>query len=200
MSAPIFLDFEATGLHKLSYPIQVAWGSTLDNVESWYIQPAKGWTFWSRDAEAMHGLSRELLAEVGRPVREVAERMSAALAGKVVYADGLPWDNFWLDELFYAAQVKREFDIRDAWDLFRQHIPTRPTLEDAMFSTQASALAVKDAVLSQLNAKARAQVPGREHQAETDTRYLIATWLLIQERKREYQSAWDAHTFGVPMG
>ena len=128
MNAPIFLDFEATGLHKLSYPIQVAWGSTLDNVESWYIQPAKGWTFWSRDAEAMHGISRELLAEVGRPVREVAERMNAVLAGKVVYADGLPWDNFWLDELFYAALIKREFDIRDAWELFRQHVPVRPTL------------------------------------------------------------------------
>lgn len=69
-----------------------------------------------------------------------------------------------------------------------------------MFSTQASALAAKDAVLSLLDAKARALVPGRAHQAETDTRYLIATWTLIQERKREHQSAWDAHAFGIPMG
>ena len=104
MNAPIFLDFEATGLHKLSYPIQVVCGGTLDDVEDWYIRPAKGWTFWSLEAEEMHRLSRELLAEVGRPAREVAERMNAVLAGKVVYADGLPWDNFWLDELFQPGQ------------------------------------------------------------------------------------------------
>lgn len=53
------------------------------------------------------GRSRELLADVGRSAREVAERMNAVLAGQVVYADGLPWDNFWLGELFHAAELER---------------------------------------------------------------------------------------------
>lgn len=100
---PTFLDFEASGLDPQSYPIQVGWTASYTSADCIYIRPVESWTYWSLEAEAIHGLPPRLLSDVGRPVAEVAERLNQALEGQTVYCDGLPWDRHWLDRLFEAG-------------------------------------------------------------------------------------------------
>jgi hypothetical protein len=97
-----FLDCEASSLHETaSYPIEVAWGHvTTGIVRSYLINPAAipEWTDWDPAAQAVHGLSREYLAEHGEHPRVVAEALAKDLRGQAVYATSHV-DREWVDRL-----------------------------------------------------------------------------------------------------
>src|SRR3546814_8676472 len=68
---PLFtIDFEASGLGEFTYPIEIgiaAWRAPNLPVETWssLISPPMAWgqhRIWSREGEAVHGISREELA------------------------------------------------------------------------------------------------------------------------------------------
>jgi hypothetical protein len=176
---PIFLDFEASGLTHESFPIQVAWGSAQDDVACHYIKPATRWTYWSLDAEAIHGIAPERLNE-GLAPGEICERMNAALAGQAVYADGLPMDQFWLSRLYDAGNLRPTFELRNALDLFCDAIPVRPSLAEALLSRPEHLRIVQESVFDEIMNRARGEIPGRRHRADVDTRYLIRAWEMIQ--------------------
>lgn len=72
----LFLDIEASGLRRGSFPIEVgvAWLSIVDiGSRAELIEPAPHWnrSSWSPDSEAVHGISRGVLACRGRPAEEV---------------------------------------------------------------------------------------------------------------------------------
>ncbi|HET7308203.1 MAG TPA: hypothetical protein VFK24_10400 [Gammaproteobacteria bacterium] len=118
MNLPHFLDFEASGLHPDSYPIEVAWSLPDGRIETRLIQPHEDWTHWDANAEAMHGISRGELTGYGRPIAEVATAMNAALAGCTVYTDAVDYDRFWAGALFSYADAKPTFDFADIQMLF----------------------------------------------------------------------------------
>jgi hypothetical protein len=97
-----FLDSEASSLDEtFSYPIEVAWGHlTTGIIRSYLINPCaiKSWTDWDPAAQAVHGLSRDYLAEHGLPPRRVAEEVVRDLAGQEVYVTAIE-DKGWVDEL-----------------------------------------------------------------------------------------------------
>ncbi len=102
-----FLDFEASSLARHSYPIEVAWVFEDGRSEAHLIRPAPDWTDWAVAAEAIHGISRDMLIAEGRPVIEVALRAVDALSGHDLYASAPSWDGKWMSILLRAADLPR---------------------------------------------------------------------------------------------
>lgn len=102
-----FLDFEASSLGKHSFPIDVAWVFEDGRAASRLIRPAEGWVDWSAEAEAIHGISRQMLQRDGQPVDQVAAEMVEALAGHDLYASAPSWDGKWLSVLLRAGGFGR---------------------------------------------------------------------------------------------
>ena len=103
----VFLDFEASSLAADSYPIEVGWVMEDGSAEDHLIRPAPAWTDWDPMAEAIHGLSREVLLARGEPHEEVASRMMQVLAAHEVFASAPSWDGKWLSVLLRAAGYPR---------------------------------------------------------------------------------------------
>ncbi|MCB5176460.1 3'-5' exonuclease [Microvirga lenta] len=103
----VFLDFEASSLGKHGYPIEVAWVFASGGEESHLIRPHSSWTDWSAEAEAVHGIPRQVLMEEGMPLEEVAQRMTTVLTGRALYASAPSWDGQWLSKLLRAAGLPR---------------------------------------------------------------------------------------------
>jgi len=111
----VFLDFEASSLAKLSYPIEVAWVFEDGASETHLIQPAPQWTDWDAEAEAIHRISRETLQNEGDPHDAVARRMVDQLSGHSLFASAPSWDGKWLSALLRAAKLPRHaLRLRDS--------------------------------------------------------------------------------------
>lgn len=153
------IDFEASGLHPESYPIEAGWSLPDGTVKSMLINPAcvPQWTHWDFNAEyATHQLSRARLIRIGSQPREVAEAMNADIKGLTVYSDNAGQDGFWCDVLFEAAGVERAFAIDDYWALLYR-------------------LGVRDEKRrTRLLEIAQAHTPGPYHRAGADVRLMLA--------------------------
>jgi len=110
-STPTIIDIEASGFGSHSYPIEV--GIVTGNGEKYcaLICPQPDWLHWEDSAEEVHGISREMLFEHGRPPREVAERLNRMLSGTTIYTDGWVVDKPWLIRLYQAARLDMTFRI-----------------------------------------------------------------------------------------
>ena len=126
----IVLDFEASSLSDISYPIEVGVALALKvdgplRVWSSLIQPGRDWTFrqdWDPAAERVHHIPPALLA-TGQTPSEVAKALNAII-GPVgqAYCDGGHYDGLWLERLFKSARVEPAFVL---WDLARLFLPNR---------------------------------------------------------------------------
>jgi hypothetical protein len=116
----VFLDFEASSLAKLSYPIEVAWVFEDGREESHLIRPAAQWTDWDAAAEAIHHIPRARLEAEGTPHDVVARRMIETLTGHDLFASAPSWDGKWLSALLRAAKLPRHaLRLRDTEDAQR---------------------------------------------------------------------------------
>lgn len=152
---PITIDVEASGFGRGSFPVEV--GLVLpDGMRHCYlIAPARSWTHWDDEAEAVHGISRERLLSYGRPIPDVAWRLNALLGSKTVYSDAWSFDMSWLGKLFDAANLLQSFRIAD--------------ISELMDAPQHGAWqAVKQQVIAELGVK--------RHRASSDARILQETW------------------------
>ncbi|MCF8977945.1 MULTISPECIES: hypothetical protein [Pseudomonas syringae group] len=105
-----FIDFEASGIAPDSYPIEVAVVSSEASYSS-LIMPARYWTYWSFDAQDMHGLSQDQLREQGDTPGAVARQMNQLFSGQVLCSDS-PQDVFWFDVLYEAADLRPTFELK----------------------------------------------------------------------------------------
>ncbi|QAY78348.1 transcriptional regulator [Sphingosinicella sp. BN140058] len=103
----VFIDFEASSLGKTGYPIEVGWVFEDGRSENHLIRPAPQWTDWDERSEAIHGISRDKLADEGTAHDVVARRLIEALAGHRVFASAPSWDGKWLSALLRAAGLPR---------------------------------------------------------------------------------------------
>lgn len=167
---PIFLDFEASSLASGSYPIEVAWGSSEDSIDSHLISPAgiATWTDWSNAAQQLHGLTREQLLSEGKQPIWVARRMNEQLAGQIVYTDNPDYDGFWLEQLFKrSAGLKPSFRLAHVDGL----------LVGLICSDSADHSNVVR-VLRTMKQMARQSVAG-QHRAAADVQYLLKLYALV---------------------
>ncbi len=106
------IDVEASGLHFDSYPIEVAILSS-DQPQSWLIAPQPTWTHWDPNAEALHGITREMLRADGLSCTAVTQQLSAAIhrEDRVLYSDAAEWDWDWIRTLYVGADAVLDFNI-----------------------------------------------------------------------------------------
>ena len=110
---PAFLDVEASGFGRGSYPIEV--GAVLPDGGTFctLIRPEPGWTHWDPCAEQVHGIARATLEEHGQGTREVAQMLNDRLRGLTVLCDAWAHDFVWLSLLFEVAERVPLFRLRD---------------------------------------------------------------------------------------
>lgn len=117
------IDFEASCLprHGRSFPIEVGIAGN-GHAESWLIRPHESWAGWnwSKEAQALHGLSLEQVQQEGRPARLVLEQLAAAANGCRLVADSVI-DQYWLETLAIAARMDAPFDIDHVALLLDEH-------------------------------------------------------------------------------
>lgn len=100
MLIPPFIDVEASGFGRGSYPVEIGLALTDGSSMCRIIKPLEGWTHWDQEAEELHGISRQEVVESGYEAREVALWLNDQLSGKIVYTDAWGNDNSWVSRLF----------------------------------------------------------------------------------------------------
>lgn len=108
---PNVIDIEASGLGTGSYPIEVGVVLGCGSNYCSLITPASAWQHWDRQAEQVHGISRDTLFMYGKPIKVVATELNQFLADKTVYSDGWVVDKPWLSELFYQSGFQPRFFV-----------------------------------------------------------------------------------------
>lgn len=110
-ACPTIIDIEASGFGSYSYPIEV--GVVKFNGERYcaLIKPEPDWDHWCDKAEAVHGISRDLLNRNGRNPREVCSELNEFLQDSMAFSDAWIHDNPWLTRLFFAARTNRSFHL-----------------------------------------------------------------------------------------
>ncbi len=175
----MFLDFEASSLSKKSVPIEVAWVFEDGRSRSMLIRPASDWDDWAADAEAIHGISRDLLASEGLPVEQVAAEMIEALTGHDLYASAPSWDGKWLSALLRAAGFPRHAlrlkKSRDAFMVAARDVNEEPVSEDEISR-------LVDGIIDE----SKATVPA--HRALADATLELEIWKLVREVARKRNS------------
>jgi len=175
----IFLDFEASSLSDQSYPVEVAWVFQDGRSESHLIRPAPEWTDWDEAAEAIHGLTREMLAEKGEAHDRVAARMVEALSGHDLFASAPSWDGKWLSVLLRGAGHPRHaLRLRDTDEALRATAMEilRPVLPSAQLDREVPAL------VSAANA-GKDRHPA--HRALADAQGEYETWCRLRQSARD---------------
>jgi DNA polymerase III subunit epsilon len=120
---PVFvLDFEASALGPLSYPIEIglAWAvAPFSSVTSWstLIRPTADWAEnyeWNEASQRIHRINESELGEGKTPAEALAEANTIVGSG-VAFVDGGIHDQRWLDRLSEAAGFPPTFRLAD-WD------------------------------------------------------------------------------------
>lgn len=114
---PIVIDVEASGFGRGSYPIEIGIALADATRHCFLITPARDWRHWDPTAEAVHGISRDLLLRHGRPLDEVAWHLNQLLRRRTAYSDAWSFDMSWLGKLYDAANMQQTFRIADLAEL-----------------------------------------------------------------------------------
>jgi hypothetical protein len=108
---PTIIDIEASGFGSRSYPIEIGVVKTNGDRYCALITPQPEWDHWSDNAQAVHGISRQLLEKRGRKPREICLELNQFLGGATAYSDAWTHDSPWLNRLFFAARVNPSFHL-----------------------------------------------------------------------------------------
>ena len=159
---PPIIDIEASGFGAASYPIEVGLVLPAGNTFCSLITPAPDWRHWDSSAEQVHGVSRDLLQQHGKPAFDVAREVNGLLRGMTVYCDSWYHDFTWLSRLFDAGDSAQAFQLEDIRSLLTQE--------------QADNWQVtKDKIIEELKIS--------RHRASNDARVLQAT---LQRVRRDF--------------
>lgn len=140
MTCPALIDFEASCLPEYgrSYPIEVAVALIDGTSRTWLIHPVEAWRYWdwSPEAQALHGISPELIACQGLPPAQVLTEMAEFVGDCPVYADA-DLDAYWLEVLAQAARQKLPFHIHYLGEYLVERGYTRPQVVAALDAARA---------------------------------------------------------------
>lgn len=158
LQPPAVIDVEASGFGAGSYPIEV--GCALPDGRSYcaLIRPVDEWTHWSASAEAVHGISREMLLEHGLPPLSVAIRLNTLLGSGTIYTDAWEHDYAWLATLHEAARVPPTYRLEHL-------VRITPMVEARLWN--------------EIRADVERSLKVRRHRASADARVLQMTWMCV---------------------
>jgi len=115
-----FIDLEASGLSAQCYPTEVGWAMIADGrivAGSVLIRPPPEWRSrpgsWMMDAQALTGITLEMLDEMGVSPAEAFERFAAAADGRILVTDNPDADGEWLDQLATAVGGGGDIELAD---------------------------------------------------------------------------------------
>jgi hypothetical protein len=120
MQLPAILDIEASGFGRGSYPIEIGFVAPDGSLFCSLIRPEPDWVHWDLSAQALHGITRELLFQHGRSVAWLAGEINRLLLGQTVYCDGWGNDYAWLGRLYDAADDQPRFRLADLRQLLSE--------------------------------------------------------------------------------
>lgn len=106
-----FIDFEASGIHPDSYPIEIGICGPGFEFEA-LIKPVYYWTHWSHDAEDMHGISRVMIESDGIEPPRICQALNERFEGQVLWSDS-NFDALWMNILFEAAGMQELFEVKN---------------------------------------------------------------------------------------
>lgn len=111
LPTPTIIDIEASGFGSRSYPIEI--GVVKNNGERYcaLIEPQLEWDHWSASAQAVHGISRQLIENRGRDPRDICLELNQFLGEITAYSDAWTHDSPWLNRLFFAARINPSFHL-----------------------------------------------------------------------------------------
>ena len=168
---PIFLDIEASSWAFDSYPIEIAWGSTTDDIKSYLINPSEieSWTDWSSNAEKAHGISKNNLLSDGISPFEMCKILDSHLTGRTIYTDAPDFDGMWLFNLFDGCGIE-PISINVS------------SFDELMINSYAKSAKNTLRDLKQiLRFRSREKNRDRRHRASWDVEYLVRTWEMTQK-------------------
>ena len=159
---PVIIDVEASGFGSYSYPLEV--GVVMPDGKRFcrLIQPAEQWTHWSEEAEALHGISRQMLKEKGLPVSQVCDELNRLLSDQTIFTDGWVVDFPWLIKLFEAGSRSMAFSVS----------PLEMVLSEYQMENWS---AVREQIL--------AQRPITRHRASSDAAFIQNVFLQTQQQQ-----------------
>lgn len=115
------VDFEASSLSPISYPIEAGWTVGPD-IHSSLIRPVASWVEWNDYAEShIHHISRQQLQDEGKPPSEVLQMMNDTIGSRIMWVDGGSYDQWWLQQLESAAGFKASFRLGDIFYMLDAH-------------------------------------------------------------------------------
>lgn len=113
------LDFEASALGKLSYPVEIGlctWDAPDHAARYWstLISPAVEWIahgLRSSSADKIHGIAREDIINAPHPADVLAAINQRMDVGGIAHCDGGPYDLYWMTRLQDAAGFTTSFHL-----------------------------------------------------------------------------------------
>ena len=111
LSNPTIIDIEASGFGSRSYPIEIGVVKPTGERYCALIEPQPEWDHWSESAQAVHGISRQLIETRGRKPRDICLELNQFLGEITAYSDAWTHDSPWLNRLFFAARVNPSFHL-----------------------------------------------------------------------------------------
>ncbi len=114
---PIVIDIEASGFGRGSYPIEIGYYMPGGETYCTLIRPEPGWDHWDASAEAVHGITRELLLARGRSALEVCQHLNRQFRGCCLYSDAWSHDYVWLSKMYDAVDLVPSFEMKDMREL-----------------------------------------------------------------------------------
>lgn len=191
-----FIDFEASSLLPGSFPIEVAWIDQDGHSESYLIRPHPEWLDggcpgWSRESEAIHGISLETLIKDGIPIEQVAARAAQVLfaPGAVAFSDSPGFDGQWLDTLLDYGGVPGRIGLYSIIDAYGQACrPLSRLLPPPEANGREQAEKRVGSLATGFVARAQereALRPGVRHRALPDAESLWRTWRQVSDLAAE---------------
>ena len=154
MPLPVIIDIEASGFGRGSYPIEIGYFMPDGQSFCTLIRPDVGWSHWDSSAEAVHGISRDVLGAHGKPLIDVCLALNRQLRGQRIYCDAWAYDYVWLSVMYDAADLVPSFELKDLRDLLSE-------CEKSLWHATRAAVEVRLAL--------------RRHRASGDARILFET-------------------------
>ncbi len=108
---PTIIDIEASGFGSRSYPIEIGVVKTTGERYCALIEPQPDWDHWSESAQAVHGISRQLIESRGRKPCDICQELNQFLGDITAYSDAWTHDSPWLNRLFFAARINPSFHL-----------------------------------------------------------------------------------------
>lgn len=108
---PNIMDVEASGFGSFSYPIEVGVVNSEGRKFCRLVKPQMDWLHWDKKAEALHGISRDLLLTNGVSIDVLCQELNEFLQYQIVYSDGWVVDQPWIIKLFDAANLNMAFQL-----------------------------------------------------------------------------------------